>query len=139
MDKADAAYFSGLDALTQSARYAGFRTIGPGQYQKFNPLTGIRTTVTFTGSGDEKAMHVKRETALQVQNAILDMNVAEQNNFKGFKGVDIYQATRIPLIEHEKIMQRCGHVPGQGYDEKKFKQIVNDIDYRKLKVVPGRI
>lgn len=137
MDRAK--YFSGLDALTQSARCAGFQSIGPGQYRKYNPLTGIRTTVTFTGSGEARAMHVKRETALQVQSAILDMNAADQNNFKGFKGVDIYQATRIPLIEHEKIMQRCGHQKGHGYDVKKFKQIINDIDYRKLKTVPGKI
>lgn len=135
----DKEYFAGLDALTYSARVAGFQTIGAGQYQKYNPLTGIRTTVTFTGTGDQKAMHVKRETALQVQSAILDMNVAQQNDFKGFKGVEVYQATRIPLIEHEKIMKACGHQPGQGYDVKKFKSIVNDIDYRKLKVVPGRI
>lgn len=133
------AHLAEVDTLTYAAQMAGFNQIGPGQYRKYNPLTGIRTTVTFTDAGDKYAMNVKHETSLSLQNAILDLNVAQQNSFSGYKGKELVQGTRIPLLEHRNIMARCGYQPGQGYDVKKFKSIINSSDYSKLRTVPGKI
>ena len=109
-----------------------YKQIGPGVYQKWNALLGIRTTLTFA----DGKIHVKKEQRVE---ETLDLNVAQQNDFRSFKGMDGYIGTRIPLVEHEKIMERCGHEKGKGYDVKKFKQIVNDRDNYKFKLVPGRI
>lgn len=109
-----------------------FRQIGAGLYVKWNPLLGIRTTVRF----ENGLMHVKHE---QRVDDVLDLNVAQQNDFTGYRGKDLVQATRIPMVEHRKIMARCGFEPGAGYDVKKFKQIINDRDYSKFKTVPGKI
>ena len=139
MDHENAAYLAEVDSLTMAAKAAQFVQIGPKTYRKYNPLTGIRTTVQFSGNGDEYAMHIKHETELNVQSDMLDLNVAQANDFSGYKGRDMFQATRIPLVEYQKIMKRCGHVPGQGHDEKKFKQILNSNEYSKLRCVPGKI
>lgn len=140
MDHATQAYLAQVDSLTATARMAGFQKVGPSTYQKYNPLTGIRTTVKFTGKGDSYAMSVKRETELNAQAAILDLNVAQANDFSGYKGKELVQATRIPLLEHAKIMDRCGKDVRTGeYDEKKFKQILNSNEYSKLRTVPGKI
>jgi hypothetical protein len=133
------ALLSEADALTQSARLAGFQWVGLGTYRKYNALTGIRTTVQFTGTGDKRSMHVKHETELNRQAEILDLNVAQQNSFSGYKGKELVQGTRIPLLEHRKIMQQCGYQPGHGYDEKKFKAIINSNEYSKFRTVPGKI
>lgn len=109
-----------------------FRHIGAGLYVKWNPLLGIRTTVRF----ENGLMHVKHE---QRVDDVLDLNIAQQNDFAGYRGKDLVQATRIPMVEHRKIMARCGFEPGAGYDVKKFKQIINDRDYSKFKTVPGKI
>lgn len=109
-----------------------FRRAGPGLYVKWNPVLGIRTTVRFEGA----LMHVRHE---QRVDDVLDLNVAQQNDFAGYRGKELVQATRIPLVEHRKIMARCGFVPGQGYDVKKFRQIVNDRDFCKFRTVPGNI
>ncbi|MGE3476968.1 MAG: hypothetical protein AB7H70_14295 [Rhodospirillaceae bacterium] len=109
-----------------------FRQIGPGLYVKWNPVLGIRTTVRF----ENGLMHVKHE---QRVDDVLDLNVAQQNDFTGYRGKELVQATRIPMIEHRKIMERCGFQAGAGYDLKKFKQILNDRDYCKFKTVPGKI
>lgn len=113
-----------------------FRQIAPGVYQKYNHILCIRTTVTFR----DGLMHVKHEQPKEIIEDILDLNVKRQNDFAGYgKGDNLYQATSMPLAVHAQVMKACGHEPGKGYDVKKFKQIVNDIDYRKLKTVPGRI
>jgi hypothetical protein len=125
-----------FDSLVMAAKQASFRVVGPGHYVKYNPLTGIRTTVILEGTGDTRTMHVRHD---QRVDDILDLNVARQNDHKGFKGVDMFQATSIPMVEHSKIMAKCGYKPGQGYDVKKFKQILNDRDFYKFKTVPGRI
>ena len=109
-----------------------FKQVSPNVYVKWNELLGIRTTIHFDGP----KIHVKHEQRVDV---ILDANAEQANSFTGYKGKEMVQATRIPVIEHRKIMQRCGFKPGQGYDEKKFKQIVNDRDNYKFKTVPGRI
>lgn len=109
-----------------------FRQIGPGTYVKWNPVLGIRTTVRF----ESGVCHVKHE---QRVDDVLDLNVAQQNNFEGFRGKDLVQAARIPLVEHRKIMARCGFAPGAGYDVKKFKQILNDRDFCKFKTIPGKL
>lgn len=109
-----------------------FHQIGPGTYQKWNELLGIRTTIKF----QDGKIHVKHEQRID---DVLDLNVAQQNNFYSFKGVDSFQGTRIPLVEHRKIMKQCGYQQGKGYDQKKFKQIVNDRDNYKFRTVPGKI
>lgn len=113
-----------------------FKMIGPGTYQKWNPKTLTRTTVKFEGD----LMHVRHEQPKWVQEAILEDNVARQNDWRGnFKGMDAFNAMRAPMPVWQQIMKKCGFKQGQGYDEKKLKQIVNDSDYSKLKVIPGKI
>lgn len=113
-----------------------FNQIAPGVYQKWNPVMCIRTTVTIR----DGFMTVKHEQPKQIIDDILDLNVRRQNDFAGYGKTDgLYQATCMPIAVHAQVMKACGHVAGQGYDLKKYKQIVNDIDYRKLKVVPGKV
>lgn len=113
-----------------------FKQIGPGLYRKWNPQTRIRTTVKFEGGN----MHVRHEAHPEDTQAILDFNVMRQNDHKGFKDQEIYQASSIPShIYWGQIMPKCGFKNGQGFDERKFKQILNDRDNYKLKCVPGKI
>lgn len=124
-------------SLVMAARLARFRVVGPGHYVKYNPLTRITTTVRIEGKGPTRNMHVRHDQEVQ---ELLDLNVARQNDFNGYRNKDLFQATSIPLIEHRKIMERCGKDQKTGeYDEKKFKRILNDSDYRKFKTVPGKI
>ena len=119
----------------------GYQRIAPRTYQRWDPVLLKRTTVQFEGSGEKLLMHVKIDQPPWVGKIILDNNVDLQNNFKGYgKGDGFYQATCIPAhVYWGQIMPKCGFQPGHGYDEKKFKQIVNDRDNYKLKVVPGKI
>lgn len=119
--------------------FGGFTYIGPGTYQKWDSVLGIRTTVKFEGEGDQKLVHVRHEQPKQVIQDILDLNVARQNAFSGYGGDMMHQTSSIPLTVHSQIMKQCGNIPGVGYDQKKFSQILNDRDYYKLKTVPGRI
>lgn len=112
-----------------------FKMIAPGTYQKWNPKTLIRTTVKFEGD----KMHVRHEQPTWVQQTIIEDNVARQNSFSGYGNADAYNAIRAPMPVWMQIMKACGFKPGQGYDEKKMRQIVNDSDYSKLKVIPGKI
>lgn len=122
-----------------STELGGFRYLGNSTYQKWDNVMGIRTTVRFEGTGDKKIMHVRHEQPKQIVQDILDLNVARQNGFSSFKSAEMHMTSSIPLTVHSQIMEKCGNVPGIGYDEKKFKQILNDRDYYKLKTVPGRI
>ena len=113
-----------------------FTRIAPGTYQKWNAVLGVRTTVTF----DRGKIHVRHEQPRQLVNDVLDRNVAMQNDFKGRYGADlITQTTSLPLVVHSQIMAQCGFQPGHGYDEKKFRRIMNDRDNYKLKCVSGKI
>jgi|TARA_R110000822_G_scaffold22114_7_gene69737 hypothetical protein len=109
-------------------------------YQKWNKHTLTRTTVTIWGQGEGKFMNVKHEQPKWVQNVIIDDNVARQNSFTGYtSGMEAYNAVRAPMPVWQQIMKKCGFKQGQGYDQKKFRQIANDSDYSKLKVIPGKI
>jgi hypothetical protein len=112
-----------------------YKMIGPGTYQKWNPKTLVRTTVKFEG----ELMHVRHEQPKWVQQTILDDNQARKNDFAGYGNADAYNGIRAPMPVWQQIMKQCGFKQGQGYDQKKFRQIVNDSDYSKLKVVPGKI
>ena len=120
------------------ADFASYRRVGPGKYIKFNPLLGITTKLWITASSKSGKVDIH---TLHTQNVedILDLNVKQQNDFSGYRGKEGYQATRIPMVEYQQIMKRCGFKPGQGYDHKKFRQILNDSDYSKLRTVPGKI
>jgi hypothetical protein len=124
-------------SLVHASRMAGYQVLGPGRYRKYDPLTRITTDIYVEGTGPTRNMHVRHT---QDAEAILELNVARQNDFSGYKGKEMFQATSIPLIEHRKIMALCGKDKKTGeYDEKRFKRIVNDSDYSKFKVVPGKI
>lgn len=111
--------------------------IGRGTYQKYNPTLGIRTTVRMEESGvpGKINLHTKHE---QYVGGIIELNKRQQNDFKGFKGDLMTQVARIPLVEHRKIMQRCGLERGQ-YDQKKFRQILNDPDYKYFKTIDKKL
>jgi len=110
-------------------------------YRKWDSVLQTRVTVTFSGKGEQKLMHVKLEQPTSVIDTILDNNVSLQNSFAGYgKGDGFYHATSIPLPIYNQLMVQCGQDRKTGeYDEKKFKGIVNGSDYSKLRVVPGRI
>lgn len=122
------------------ADFLQYRKVGPGKYYKYNPVLGIHSTLWILKSASGRAGEVDIHTMHEQDvGEVLDLNVMQQNNHAGFKGQDMYQGTRIPMVEYRKIMKRCGFVPGQGYDQKKFRQILNDSDYSKLRCVPGKI
>lgn len=114
-----------------------FVQIAPNVWQKWNPVLGIRTTLKRDGD----LYHVRHEQPKQNIQAILDLNVKQQNDRVGpiAYGDHMYQATRIPLVMHSQIMKMCGHKPGQGYDVQKFKKIMNDSDYSKLRCISGKL
>ena len=115
-----------------------FRQIAPDTYQKWNAALCVRTTVTFDRVG--RKIHVRHDQPRALVAAVLERNVALQNDFKGRYGADVItQTTSLPIAVHRQIMAQCGFRPGQGYDGKKFRAILNDRDNYKLKCVPGRI
>lgn len=128
-----------MDPLTPAQAHAlDFVQVAPNVYRKWNAILGLRTTVTFDNVNGK--IHVRHDQPKKLITAVLDRNVSMQNDWKGKFGADlITQTTSMPIAVHSQIMKQCGHKPGQGYDEKKFKQIINDRDNYKLKTVPGRI
>ncbi len=116
---------------------SGFRHIGAGLYVKYEPATGIRTTIRFERKGDGPGlMRVRHDQ--RVDN-IIELNKIQQNEFRGYRHDLMTQVTRIPLLEHRKIMEKCGYQPGHGYDQKRFARILNDPDYRFFKTVSARL
>lgn len=118
-----------------------FQKIAPNTYRRWDPVLLKRVTVRFEGSGEKKLMHVRIEQPKWVVNTILDDNVALQNSFAGYGKTDgFYQASRIPSqIYWGTVMPKCGFQAGHGYDEKAFKRLVNDRDYSKFKIIPGKV
>lgn len=119
-----------------------YKKVGPGKWVKWNPVLMIRSTLeaVYNSSGKITAWNVRREQPRAVIDAVLERNVALQNDGKRRYDADlIHQQTSIPIAVHAQIMEQCGFQPGHGYDEKKFKQIINDRDNYKLKTVSGTI
>lgn len=118
-----------------------FVKVGPGKYQKWNPMTQVRTTLIFQHNSNGTMTVTERvEQPKQIVADIIDLNVKQQNEHDGRYGGDlITQQTRIPLSVHRQLMKQCGYQPGHGYDEKKYRQILNDRDHYKLKTVSGTI
>lgn len=115
-----------------------FRQIGPDTYQKWNAALGVRTTLTFDRAG--RKIHVRHDQPRALVEAVLDRNVAMQNSAKrSFKDDYVTQVSSLPIAVHRQIMAQCGFQPGHGYDEKKFRAILNDRDNYKLKCVPGKL
>ncbi len=115
-----------------------FRRIGPDTYRKWNAALGVRTTVTFDRAA--RKIHVRHDQPRALVEAVLERNVALQNGAKrSFKDDYVTLAASLPIAVHRQIMAQCGFQPGHGYDEKKFRAILNDRDYYKLRCVPGKI
>lgn len=119
----------------QKERYGTYlRKIGPGQFQRYNHHLGILSTYTFDHMTGQ--VGVKQEQRID---DILDWNVKQQNEHRNFAGDGMKQTARIPTVEYWKIMKQCGFEPGKGHDERKFRAIINDRDFSKLKTVSGRV
>ena len=119
---------------------ASFVKVAPSTYQKWNATLGIRTTVFFFKEDGKQMVTVRHEQPKALIADIIDLNVKQQNSHDGKYGSKlITQTSRLPLTVHRQIMQQCGYQPGYGYDEKKFRQILNDRDNYKLKTVSGTI
>lgn len=115
-----------------------FRQIAPDTFQKWNAALGVRTTLTFDRAG--KKIHVRHDQPRAVIAAVLERNVAMQNGAKAsFKDDVVTQVASLPIAVHRQVMAQCGFEPGHGYDEKKFRAILNDRDNYKLRCVPGKI
>ena len=102
-------------------------------YVKFHPGTGIKTRIIFD---HQNGKVIVRKT--QVVQNIIEANLAEQSEFNGFKGDRPYRVARIPWLERNKLMERCGYENGE-YDETKYNAILDDRDNYKLKTIPGKI
>lgn len=128
---------SGVYGWRDMGRGTWERKTGPGTFQRYNHYLGILSTYLIEHlEGGKMRVHVRQD---QRMDDILDANVRQQNDFKGYHGDDMYQATRIPIVVHEQIKKKCGFKPGIGYDPVEFKKLLNDRDYYKLKTVPGRL
>lgn len=115
-----------------------FDRIGPNTYRKWNPILGVRTTLTFDRANGR--IHVRHDQPRALIDAVLERNVALQNGAKrSFKDDYVIQTASLPIAVHRQIMTQCGFQPGHGYDEKKFRAILNDRDNYKLKCAPGRL
>lgn len=119
-----------------------YKKVGPGHWRKWNPLMGIYSTLRANYDSRGKVVSITHaiEQPDWVLQQILDRNVAMQNSWKGkFGGDVITQTSSLPIAVHQQIMAQCGFQKGQGYDEDKFRKILNDRDYYKLKCVPGKL
>lgn len=120
-----------------------YTKVASGKWVKWNPILRVRSTIEaikWDSKGRATEFKVTRDQPKADIQAIVDFNVNMQNSWKGSYGGDlITQTTRLPTVIHQQIMEQCGFKAHQGYDEKKFKQIINDRDNYKLKTVPGRI
>lgn len=119
-----------------------YKKVGPGRWVKWNPILMLWSILEAERDSNGKLVrwHSKHVQPKEVTDAIIDFNVAQQNAWKGNFGSDVItQTSRLPIPIHRQIMEQCGYQPGHGYDEVKFKKILNDRDYYKLKTVPGRL
>lgn len=120
-----------------------YTKVGPGKWVKWNPILRIRSTleaIKWDSNGKATEFRVLREQPKADIQAVIDFNVAMQNSAKrNFAGDLITQTTCIPTTVHQSLMEQCGYQPKHGYDEKRFRQLMNDRDYYKLKTVPGKI
>lgn len=114
-----------------------YRKIGPGTYQRFSPITGIRTTIYLeTLPGGKRNMTIKQEQDVE---HIIARNTFLQNNFSGYDK-NLHQVASVPLVWDNEFKRLSGQVNGKGeYDEKKYKSLLNDRDYYRFKTVPGKI
>lgn len=103
-------------------------------FMKFDPLTGVRTTLLREGGN----LHVRYE---QRVDAVIDLNTEQQNNFKGYNPKAYqHQVARIPnQVWWGELMPKVGFEKGAGFDMKKMKALLNSSDYSKLKTVTGKI
>ena len=94
------------------------------RYVRLDPMTGVATV-----------------TVTQRVDPVIDQNKAQANDWRGWGARENKNGAivcRIPDVEYNKIMQRCGFKAGQ-YDRKKFKQILNDSDYSAFRTGGGRL
>lgn len=111
------------------------RSGGRSVYRKFNPLTGV-------GSYLEFDHNTRRVTVGKIQDvqAIIDHNKALQNDFDGYRGKSFVRTHAVPIVVDAELKKRSGHDHATGaYDADKYRQLLNDADYKYLKTVPGRI
>lgn len=118
-----------------------YKKVGAGKWQKWNPVLNVLSTIEAEyENGRIVRYRVSRQQPKWFIDAVLDRNVAMQNSFKGTYGDDLVtQTTSMPIVVQQQVMEQCGFKAGQGYDEKKFRQIMNDRDYYKLKTIPGKL
>lgn len=112
---------------------AGYTKTAPGRWEKFDPITRIGSRLIWENDGTIRVQKFQRVAE------ILDMNISQANNFSGYGKGGLTHVARVPALEWSKLMTKCGHVPGQGYDEKKRDQILNDSDFKYFKTIPGKI
>lgn len=102
------------------------------RYVKENPTLGIRTWMIFEHKSGKMII---RKT--QRVDHTLDVNHEQRAN--GYKrNAPMRQVARIPLVEHRKLLERCGLENGE-YDQAKFNAFLDDSDYKRLKTIDGKI
>jgi hypothetical protein len=119
--------------LPQSGYRLWSKTGGDTTYLKENPLTGIRTYLTFTADGLVKV------TKTQRVDRIVDRNVRAQNDFRGFKATPMVQIASVPWVVDQQLKTMAGFDPvTKEYDRDRYNSLL-DTDYQKLKTIPGKI
>lgn len=89
---------------------------------------------------------VKREDAKTIRfietqdsSQILEENAYLHANWDGWQGRKHGAVVaRIPIVEDNALKIKCGY-DGAEYDKKKYNQLLNDIDYRKLRSGGGSL
>ena len=105
-------------------------------YRDYDPVTGILAEMTRNHDGSVTHRRWQNVDALGLAGKVSVDGYQKHHKRK------MERQCIIPILEHQKIMERCGWKPGTNiadYDQKKFDQIINDSNGPVIKTRPGRI
>jgi hypothetical protein len=124
----------GRGAIPSLAGYRLYHDAGGDRtYLKENPITGIRTYLTFASDGTIRVKKTQRV------DKIIDRNVSAQNDFTGYRGKQFIMTSSVPLVVDKQLKEQSGFDPvTKEYDENRYNALL-DSDYSKLKTIPGKL
>lgn len=100
---------------------------------RYEAETGITTWVKRESPSIIKFIETQDSTQIVEENAYL------RTNWDGWQGRKHGAVVaRIPIVTDNALKIRCGY-DGAEYDKKKYNELLNDIDYRKLRTGGGSL
>ena len=107
-------------------------------YVKTDPLTFTQSYLI--SDHVNKEITVGKILPKEIAETAVKLNKQKQNDFDGYKNKQMVQEYSVPQMLHQQIKEQSGleHRTGK-YDTKKYKQILDDSDYKYLKTVPHKI